>query len=135
MSASLANKARAEPNLTPILDMVFQLITFFMLVINFKANMMDKAMELPIVATPVGAIPETIDDNGFLVSLQRPEDTVRALKRLRSDLPLRHARAARSRALSTRYDVHRMVREYEALIIEVMRERPAQVASHVEGAL
>jgi biopolymer transport protein ExbD len=51
MSASLANKARAEPNLTPILDMVFQLITFFMLVINFKANMMDKAMELPIVGS------------------------------------------------------------------------------------
>jgi biopolymer transport protein ExbD len=51
MSESLANKARAEPNLTPILDMVFQLITFFMLVINFKANMMDKAMELPIVGS------------------------------------------------------------------------------------
>ncbi len=51
MSASLSNKARAEPNLTPILDMVFQLITFFMLVINFKANMMDRAMELPIVGS------------------------------------------------------------------------------------
>ena len=25
----------AEPNLTPMLDMVFQLVTFFMLVINF----------------------------------------------------------------------------------------------------
>src|ERR1700681_1069639 len=49
--SALSNKARAEPNLTPILDMVFQLITFFMLVINFKANMMDKAMELPIVGS------------------------------------------------------------------------------------
>jgi biopolymer transport protein ExbD len=49
--SALSNKARAEPNLTPILDMVFQLITFFMLVINFKSNMIDKAMELPIVGS------------------------------------------------------------------------------------
>ena len=51
MSGSLKNKANAEPNLTPVLDMVFQLITFFMLVINFKANLIDRAMELPIVGT------------------------------------------------------------------------------------
>jgi biopolymer transport protein ExbD len=51
MSGSLSHKARAEPNLTPILDMVFQLITFFMLVINFKANQNDQQMELPIVGT------------------------------------------------------------------------------------
>ena len=51
MSGSLKSKANAEPNLTPVLDMVFQLITFFMLVINFKANLIDRAMELPIVGT------------------------------------------------------------------------------------
>lgn len=51
MSGSLSSKANAEPNLTPVLDMVFQLITFFMLVINFKANLIDRAMELPIVGT------------------------------------------------------------------------------------
>jgi biopolymer transport protein ExbD len=57
MSGSLNSKANAEPNLTPVLDMVFQLITFFMLVINFKANLIDRAMELPIVGTarPVDA--------------------------------------------------------------------------------
>ena len=33
---------RADPNLTPILDMVFQLITFFMLVINFRATDFNK---------------------------------------------------------------------------------------------
>jgi L-malate glycosyltransferase len=93
------------------------------------------AMELPIVATPVGAIPETIDDNGFIVSLQRTEDMVQALKRLHSDLPLRRALATRSRALSNRYDVNRMVHEYEALLLEVVRERPSQAASHLQGAL
>lgn len=93
------------------------------------------AMELPIVATPVGAIPETIDDNGFLVSVQRTEGIVQALRCLRSDFPLRHALAARSLALSKRYDVNRMVREYEALILEVVHELPAQTASRLEGAL
>jgi len=39
------------PNLTPILDMVFQLITFFMLVINFKAGQMDLTLKLPVVGS------------------------------------------------------------------------------------
>jgi biopolymer transport protein ExbD len=34
-----------------MLDMVFQLVTFFMLVINFKANQMDLQMDLPVVGT------------------------------------------------------------------------------------
>ena len=46
-----------QPNLTPILDMVFQLITFFMLVINFKSASMDRNLKLPVVgsALPPGA--------------------------------------------------------------------------------
>jgi biopolymer transport protein ExbD len=68
MSSTLSNKARAEPNLTPILDMVFQLITFFMLVINFKANMMDMQMQLPVVGS---ARPMPKDDKRtfFMVNL------------------------------------------------------------------
>ena len=55
MSGSLAHGSNAEPNLTPMLDMVFQLVTFFMLVINFKAAAMDLNLKLPIVgsAAPV----------------------------------------------------------------------------------
>jgi biopolymer transport protein ExbD len=41
----------AEPNLTPILDMVFQLITFFMLVINFKGAAMDLSLQLPVLGS------------------------------------------------------------------------------------
>lgn len=40
-----------EPNLTPILDMVFQLITFFMLVINFKGQSMDLTLQLPVLGS------------------------------------------------------------------------------------
>ena len=40
-----------RPNLTPILDMVFQLITFFMLVINFKTASIDLNLKLPVVGS------------------------------------------------------------------------------------
>ena len=51
MSGSVSNAAKAEPNLTPILDMVFQLITFFMLVINFKSAELDLSLKLPVVGS------------------------------------------------------------------------------------
>ncbi len=45
------NSDRAEPNLTPLLDMVFQLITFFMLVINFKGASLDLSLKLPVLGS------------------------------------------------------------------------------------
>ena len=51
MSGQLSQEVKAEPNLTPILDMVFQLITFFMLVINFKSAEMDLSLKLPVVGS------------------------------------------------------------------------------------
>jgi len=51
MSASMSHGASAEPNLTPILDVVFQLITFFMLVINFKTASMDLDLKLPVIGS------------------------------------------------------------------------------------
>lgn len=45
------NSDRAEPNLTPLLDMVFQLITFFMLVINFKGASLDLTLKLPVLGS------------------------------------------------------------------------------------
>jgi biopolymer transport protein ExbD len=42
---------KAEPNLTPLLDVVFQLITFFMLVINFSNENYDQRVKLPVAGT------------------------------------------------------------------------------------
>jgi biopolymer transport protein ExbD len=47
----LSGENRVEPNLVPILDMVFQLITFFMLVINFKSATMDLSLRLPVIGS------------------------------------------------------------------------------------
>jgi biopolymer transport protein ExbD len=49
--AQLSQAVKAEPNLTPILDMVFQLITFFMLVMNFKSAEIDFNLKLPVVGS------------------------------------------------------------------------------------
>jgi biopolymer transport protein ExbD len=51
MSGSVPGGAKVEPNLTPILDMVFQLITFFMLVISFKAAELDQTLMLPVLGS------------------------------------------------------------------------------------
>src|SRR5438552_771365 len=51
MSAALHSDQQAEPNLTPMLDMVFQLITFFMLVINFQSASLDMSLKLPVVGS------------------------------------------------------------------------------------
>jgi biopolymer transport protein ExbD len=51
MSASMGNELRAEPNLTPLLDIVFQLITFFMLVINFSRDNFDARIKLPVAGS------------------------------------------------------------------------------------
>jgi biopolymer transport protein ExbD len=51
MSASMGSEVKAEPNLTPLLDVVFQLITFFMLVINFTTENYDQRVHLPVADT------------------------------------------------------------------------------------
>src|ERR687890_320926 len=51
MSASMSSEVRAEPNLTPLLDVVFQLITFFMLVINFGNDNYDQNVKLPVAGS------------------------------------------------------------------------------------
>lgn len=51
MSGSMNTAASAEPNLTPMLDLVFQLITFFMLVGNFKSASLDLSLKLPVMGS------------------------------------------------------------------------------------
>jgi biopolymer transport protein ExbD len=65
MTASSSELTFAQPNLTPLLDMVFQLITFFMLVINIKEASLDTSLELPVLgsARPV----ETKGEEDLLV--------------------------------------------------------------------
>ncbi len=82
------------------------------------------AMALPVVATQVGAIPELIDGNGVLVCVMHPEETANALARLMRDDKCRRDLGRRSRQLGMRYDVDKMVRKYEAVLLRVLGGEP-----------
>src|SRR5882672_1843824 len=86
MSSSLSHSSSAEPNLTPILDMVFQLITFFMLVINFKSAAMDLDLKLPVVgsARPV----DTQGQDDLLILNINSQGQLRVYGQLVSDVPM-----------------------------------------------
>ncbi len=51
MSGSVSGEIRAEPNLTPLLDVVFQLITFFMLVFKISGDNYDQRVRLPVAGS------------------------------------------------------------------------------------
>jgi biopolymer transport protein ExbD len=82
MAGRLSHDYRADPNLTPMLDMVFQLITFFMLVMTFKSAEIDFNLNLPVVgsARPVSSEGQTgllvlnIDRAGNLRTTQPIQD-------------------------------------------------------------
>ncbi len=82
------------------------------------------AMGLPIIGTQVGAIPETIDGNGYLVCVTRPVQTFYALRDMLANPGLRQRLGARSRKLAVRYDVEEMVRGYERVLLDAVRKTP-----------
>jgi biopolymer transport protein ExbD len=93
MSRSLSSEDRAEPNLTPILDMVFQLITFFMLVINFKAASTDLSVKLPAIGS---ARPTEVRGQDLLVLNVDQEGILRAFGQEVRDVSAFIAREAES---------------------------------------
>ncbi len=70
MSATMSTKMKAEPNLTPLLDVVFQLITFFMLVINFSSENYDQRVRLPVAesARPIDE-PERVSEDRLVLNV------------------------------------------------------------------
>ena len=78
------NAESGEPNLTPMLDMVFQLVTFFMLVINFKAASLDLDLKLPVVgsARPV----DTKGNTDLLILNINKEGQLRVYGEVKKDI-------------------------------------------------
>src|SRR3954466_13739345 len=72
MSAS-KHAMKAEPNLTPLLDVVFQLITFFMLVINFSNENYDQRVRLPVAgsARPVEEGDKAANEDRLVLNIDR----------------------------------------------------------------
>ena len=61
-----------EGDLTPMIDMVFQLIAFFMLLINFSE--VDRAEDLMLPANTLAIAPDTRPDYQIILNL-RPDGT------------------------------------------------------------
>jgi biopolymer transport protein ExbD len=49
MSHGAGSESRAEPNLTPLLDVVLQLLMFFMMCANFVSNQVNENIKLPVM--------------------------------------------------------------------------------------
>jgi biopolymer transport protein ExbD len=106
MSASVASDS-VDVNLTPLLDLVLQLIMFFMITVNFvAADQFDESVHLPVAQSAVPLEPTAekwvflnVDGKGKLVgtlgnmSLDTPEKVKAYLVREKEGLE-REARAA-----------------------------------------
>jgi len=70
MSASHSDKC--EPNLTPLLDMVLQLVMFFMLCANFVMEQVNESVKLPL-AIEAKALDKSVD-NYIILNVVKPLD-------------------------------------------------------------
>jgi biopolymer transport protein ExbD len=50
MKTRKVDSAIAEPDMTPMIDIVFQLLTFFMIAVNFENTKADERVKLPVDA-------------------------------------------------------------------------------------
>ena len=80
------------------------------------------AMGLPVVATTVGAVPEVVDGNGFLVPPLDPYATARALGELAADSELRERLGRRSRELALRRDMRSTAAQFQKMLETVYDE-------------
>src|SRR3954471_9083391 len=69
----MSSELRAEPNLTPLLDVVFQLISFFMLVINFSSENYDQRVRLPVAgsARPIEEGEKAASEDRLVLNVDR----------------------------------------------------------------
>lgn len=97
MAAKPRSEAKCEPNLTSMLDVVFQLMTFFLMVMNFSQDDYDVRVRLPVAgsARPVELPKEgedrlvlNIDRDGRLLLSGQSYGTEQAIKEIRTQASL-----------------------------------------------
>jgi biopolymer transport protein ExbD len=64
-----------EMDMTPMIDMVFQLIAFFMMLINFSQNETNKRIELPLSALAI-PVEDTEDLNYITLHVDDKQETI-----------------------------------------------------------
>ena len=109
------SQAEGEADLTPILDMVFQLITFFMLVMNFKAAALDLTLKLPVVGS---AMPVNTDGKEELLILNLSPT---------GDLTVYGQKVELERYIAVEADVSRMAAKGKGVEIKAGDELPTTI--------
>lgn len=71
MAGGMIDELRAEPNLTPLLDVVFQLIAFFMLCINFSQDNYDQRIRLPVAGSARPVSGSKVDQDRLVLNIDR----------------------------------------------------------------
>jgi biopolymer transport protein ExbD len=66
--------ASAEPDMTPMIDMTFQLIAFFMVLLNFGETELDARIKLP--SSQLAKPPEEAFDYPLVVQLTRDDQVI-----------------------------------------------------------
>ena len=85
------------------------------------------AMGLPIVATELPAVAESVDGNGFLAGVLDSYQTYLGLRSLFFRPDERRLLGRRSRALGRRHDVRRVIRRYERVVLRALADAPRDV--------
>ncbi len=66
-----------EPDMTPMIDVVFQLVTFFMIITNFEQTQADERVKLP--ADQLAKPPAIVKRDELIVNIGFKRDTVGSL--------------------------------------------------------
>ncbi|CAN5745626.1 biopolymer transporter ExbD [soil metagenome] len=89
MARPVLHDVKYQPDLTPLLDVVFQLMTFFIMVSNFTQDIFDQSIRLPVAgsAQPIkdpmqDRLVLNIDDRGRLLFNNRALGTEEAIKQI-----------------------------------------------------
>lgn len=87
--AAIDLDTKAEPNLTSMLDVVLQILTFFIMVINFSQDEYDLRIRLPVAGSgrPVDSVDDrlvvNIERDGSVIFGGRSLDTSKAISEIR----------------------------------------------------
>ena len=86
MSANLESSDASDPNLVPLLDVVLQLIMFFMITVNFvRVDQFDDSIKLPVAQAAVPL--DTTAEEWIFLNLNAEGNLIGALSNFALDTP------------------------------------------------
>lgn len=76
------------------------------------------SMELPVVATRAGGVPDIVKDNGFIVNIGDEAGLADAMTRLAKNPKMRQLFSERSKEMSENYSIRECIKKYKELYLK-----------------